>query len=97
MSFLKKLFGIGGSAASGAPSAPTEEYKGFSIRATPFEDKGAFQLCGVIAKEIDGATKEHSFIRADRLPSREIAESMTLAKARQIIDLEGERIFQRAQ
>lgn len=94
MSFLKKLFGLGGSSDT-APDeeTPPEEYKGFFIRATPYEENGAFQVCGVITKTIDDEEKKHVFIRADRLPSREVAESMTLAKARQIIDLEGERIF----
>ena len=95
MSFLKKLFGLGGGGAAQDQGAPPEQYKGFLIRATPFEDNGAFQLCGVISKEIDGQAKEHTFIRADRLPSREAAESMALSKARQIIDLEGDRIFLR--
>lgn len=96
MSFFKKIFGLGGAATpSPAAETPPENYKGFLIRATPFEDGGAFQLSGVIAREIDGELKEHTFIRADRLPSRELAESMALAKARQIIDLEGERILKR--
>ena len=101
MSLLKKLFGLGGSVGGErvAPqadggSAP-EEYKGFVIRATPFEEGGMFQLSGVISKEGDGVTREHAFIRADRLPSREIAASMAHSKARQMIDFEGEALFNR--
>ncbi len=95
MSFLKKLFGLSGAPAKTNPESPPEEYKGFFIRATPYEENGAFQLCGVISKQIDSEMKEHTFVRADRLPSREAAESLTLSKARQIIDLEGDRIFLR--
>lgn len=101
MSFLKRLFGFGSStsdpqsqAQSKAP-APVEEYNGYSIQAQPFEEKGAFQLCGLITREIDGEVLEHRFIRADRFPSMEVAQQMTIAKARQIIDLEGENIFRR--
>jgi hypothetical protein len=39
MSFLKRLFGGGGeSGGREAPAGDPIEYKGFSIRATPFKD-----------------------------------------------------------
>jgi hypothetical protein len=37
--------------------------------------------------------KEHKFIRADRFASREDAVEVTIRKARQLIDQQGERIF----
>lgn len=96
MSFFKKLFGLGGS-GGGKPadesSAPTQEHEGYTIRATPFEDGGRFQLCGVITKEIEGEIKEHRFIRADKLGSMEDAVSMTFFKGRQIIEQMGEDVF----
>jgi hypothetical protein len=96
MSFLKKLFGLGGSSASKEPdpaSAPSQEHEGYTIRATPYEEGGRFQLCGVISKEIDGEMKEHRFIRADKLATMEDAVSMTFFKGRQIIDQMGEDLF----
>ena len=94
MSFWKKLFGGGGgSAAKEEPAGEPVEHKGFSILATPFTEGGQFQTCGVISKEIDGEVKEHRFIRADRFSSKEDAVDVTLRKARQIIDEQGERIF----
>jgi hypothetical protein len=92
MSFLKKLFGIGGGAAEPAPGR-SEDYEGYTITATPYEANGRWQLCGVIAKDIGGERKEHSFIRADNFATRDEAEDMTLFKARQIIDQMGERVF----
>lgn len=92
MSFLKKLFGLGG-APKEAPPAPTQEHEGFTIAATPFEDGGRFQLCGVITREIDDELKEHRFIRADKLSTMEDAVSMTFFKGRQIIDQMGEDVF----
>jgi hypothetical protein len=94
MSFFKKLFG-GGSGASSAEAAPaaSAEHGGFSIKATPYQDGGQWQMCGVIEKEIAGEVKSHRFIRADRFPDREQAADFTLAKARQIIDQMGERVF----
>lgn len=90
MSFLKKLFG-GGSAP--AKPAPEQEHGGFTIRATPYQDAGQWQMCGVILRQVDGEMKEHRFVRADRFPSEADAVEFTFAKARQIIDLNGERIF----
>jgi hypothetical protein len=90
MSFWKSLFG--GGAAEPQP-APGEEYKGFVIRATPQSLGGEFQLAGTIEKEIGGELKTYSFVRADRMSSRDDVVSMALAKGRQIIDEQGERIF----
>lgn len=97
MSFLKRLFGGGGGAGSEAESsavpAERQEHKGFSIAATPYKVEGQFQTCGVISKEIDGAQKQHRFVRADRFSSQQEATDMALRKARQIIDEQGDRIF----
>ncbi len=95
MSFLSKLFGLGGASNAGGPDAPAQilEHQGFLIRATPYKEAGRFQLSGVITKEIDGAAREHAFIRADSFASLEDAVEMTFFKARQMIDQQGERIF----
>ena len=93
MSLWKSLFG--GRSSAGAAKHPAEpvEYKGFVIRPAPFRDGALYQTAGVIEKEIAGVRKEHRFIRADTHASFEGAVTFTLAKARQIIDLQGERIF----
>jgi hypothetical protein len=95
MSFFKKLFG-GGSGSGGVDAAPaaSAEHGGFLIKATPYQDGGQWQMCGVIEKEIDGVARSHRFVRADRFPDRDQAAEFTLAKARQIIDQMGERVFQ---
>lgn len=95
MSFLKSLFGLGGS-ADGAPQPATgkeTEHKGFTITATPFKDGGQFQTSGIIRKAVDGVVKEHKFIRADRFSSLDEAADFAIGKGRQIIDEQGERIF----
>lgn len=91
MSFLRKLFGGGGSPA--APAAQSVEYKGFVITPTPFAEGGQHQTCGLIAKEIDGVRKEYRFIRADKHTSRDEAVDFAVMKGKQIIDEQGERIF----
>jgi hypothetical protein len=95
MSFLTRWFGRRSSDAAAVPESPPEFYKGFTIRAAPFRSEGRYQTAGIIEKEIDGLRREHRFIRADAYPSYEDAVAFSLTKARQIIDLEGERLFDR--
>ena len=92
MSLWKKLFGVDAAPKAEAP-APTEQHEGFTIAATPYENNGRWQLCGVISKEIDGELKEHRFIRADAFDTRKDAEQMTFAKARQMIAQMGDGVL----
>jgi hypothetical protein len=92
MSFWSALFGRN-PAAETAKAAEPIEYKGFMIRAAPYKNNGAYQTAGSIERDIDGVRKEHRFIRADVYASYEDAVNFTLSKARQIIDLQGERMF----
>jgi len=94
MSFLKSLFGWGKPAAETEPApAASIAHKGFTITAAPFRNEGQFQTAGTVTREIDGEMKEHRFIRADRHASMEDAVQFSLAKGRQIIDEQGDRIF----
>lgn len=96
MSFLKRLFGIGGSGEGGGAepeASEAQDYKGFTIRATPFKADGQYQTCAVITKEVDGVVKEHRLIRADRFAALDAAVEISFRKARQMIDEQGERLF----
>lgn len=94
MSFLKSLFG-GKKTEPAAPAGPLKsiEHKGFTIHATPFQEGGQHQLCGVIEKEIDGELRSHRFIRADRFPGVQEAADFALAKGQQLVDEQGEALF----
>jgi hypothetical protein len=92
MSFLSTLFG-GLNVGKSEKSAEPVEYKGYVIRPAPFKSEGQFQTAGAIQREIGGVMKEHRFIRADAFASFDDAVSFTVGKARQMIDLQGERIF----
>jgi len=92
MSFWSALFGRRSAATAAKVSDPVE-YKGYVIRAAPYRNNGHYQTAGVIEREIDGVRKEHRFIRADAYASYDDAVNFTLNKARQIIDLQGDRIF----
>ena len=91
MSFWSALFG--------RRSAPVKvadpvEYKGFTIRAAPYKNNGNYQTAGTIEREVGGVRKEHRFIRADAYAAYDDAVTFTVNKARQIIDLQGEKIFE---
>lgn len=92
MSFWKKLFGGGATESAPKVSEPVD-YKGFVIRAAPFQAEGQYQTAGSIQKEIAGETKTHDFIRADRHASYEDAVTFSLRKAQQIVDEQGDRVF----
>ena len=73
--------------------APEVEYNGYRIRPAPFSRKGQYQTSGIIEKEVGGELKEHRFIRAEAHPSREGAVAFSIAKAKQLIDEQGDRLF----
>jgi hypothetical protein len=83
--------GIGASTASTA--IPAVEYNGYRIRPAPVQDKGQYRIAGTIEKDTPDGTKEHRFVRADTSQSRDEAIALTVSKAKQIIDLQGDRIF----
>ncbi|HEY6704136.1 MAG TPA: HlyU family transcriptional regulator [Xanthobacteraceae bacterium] len=86
---------VGGQATGGTegPPAPAVEYKGYRIRATPYRTNGVYQTAGIIEKDTPEGVKEHRFIRADTHQGREEAIAFAISKAKQIIDLQGDRIF----
>ena len=95
MSFWSALFGGrgGGGGPASAKLADPVEYKGCVIRAAPYKNNGHYQTAGTIEREIGGVRKEHRFIRADSYAAYEDAVTFTVNKARQIIDLRGNKIF----
>ena len=94
MSFLKKLFGGGKASATAETKSKRQvEYNGFTVKATPYKEGGQWQTCGVVAKTIDGAMKEHRFIRADRFSDEDSAADHAILKGQQIVDQVGERVF----
>jgi hypothetical protein len=91
---LSQLFGgREGAAQSDGPPSPPVEYKGYRIRPAPYRADRLYQTAGVIEKDTPEGTKQHRFVRADTHQSREDAISFAVIKAKQIIDLQGDRIF----
>ena len=92
MSFWKSLFG--GKGESG-PAKPVREaeHNGYLIEAQPYPEAGQYQVAGTISRVVDGARKEHRFVRADRFATLDEAADFAIMKGRQIIDQQGDRIF----
>jgi len=88
MSLFSKLFG-GGNTSEPEPVT----YEGFDIFPEPMAEGGKYRLSARIEKIIGGAHKTHQVVRADVFASRDEAESLSVAKAKQVIDEQGERIF----
>lgn len=92
MSFWNTLFG-GGPKAAEPRLGEAVEYKGYVIRSAPIAEGSKYLTAGVIEKEVAGERKTHRFIRADTHPTFDAAVSFSFDKARQIIDLQGDRMF----
>ena len=93
MSFLKKLFGGGSTSHVDKSASSASEYKGFTVRAAPYQEQGQWQMCGTIEKTLNGDIQSHRFIRADKFSSHEQAVEFTVSKAHQIIDQMGDTVF----
>jgi hypothetical protein len=82
-----------GSGDRAAPAAAPIEYKGYRIQPAPYVANGQYQTCGVIEKDTPDGMKQHRFIRADTYSNRDDAIEFTISKAKQIIDMQGDRMF----
>lgn len=90
MSLLSKLFGGG----SKEPPRPTAiEYEGFRIYPEPQSEDGGFRLAARIELGEGESLKTHNLIRADVIRDRDQAIEAAVAKAKQMIDQMGDRLF----
>lgn len=88
MSIFSKLFG-GGS----KPQAEPVLHNDYRIFAEPASEQGGFRITARIEKDIDGETKTHLMIRADKCQSMEEAVETSTLKAKMLIDQQGDSIF----
>lgn len=99
MSLLSRLFGGKSGAGSGsgseaaAPSGKSEDYKGYAITPAPIKTGGQYRVAARIEKTVDGSLRSHQLTRADTMGSFDDATAISLSKARQVIDEQGDRIF----
>ncbi len=91
MSLLSRLFG--GKRESAEPESAVIDYEGFRVIPEPMKEGSVWRLCARIEKEIDGETKSHRVIRADTLQGRDQAVEVSINKAKQMIDEQGDALF----
>jgi len=87
--FSPKAPGVGAQAAEEAVA-----YKGYMVRPAPQPEGSQWLVAGVITKTVGDTVKEHKFVRSDIYASRNSAVEYSISKGQQIIDLEGDRIFE---
>jgi len=90
MFFLKRLFG--GKAAQRSDAAG-ETYNGYLITPTPQPAGSQYRICARIEREVGGELRSHSLIRVDTLGDLKDAAAASIAKAKQVIDEQGDDIF----
>jgi hypothetical protein len=93
---LKAMFGGGGGrepSAADAPEMEAIEYNGYRIRPAPYKSNGQYQTAGVIEKDFPDGVKQQRFIRAETHPALDDAATFAISKAKQIIDQQGDRLF----
>ena len=88
---LSNLFGA--PARPGTDTEPAVEYKGYRILASPIREGELWRVAGEISRDVEGGILRHRLVRADTLPDREQAVATTIAKARLVVDQQGERMF----
>ena len=89
--FFARLFGGGGGGRT--PAADPVQHNGFAIFPEPVAEGGQFRIAARIEKEIAGEVRVHRMIRADMLADRDAAVEATLAKAKALVEQQGESIF----
>lgn len=91
MPIWSRLFG--GKQAREPASAPSEEHKGFRITPKPIREGSHYRIAARIEKDVAGVPRVHDLVRADTVANPDEARALSLAKARQVIDEQGERLF----
>ena len=90
MSWLTRILGV----RQGDPAPlPEVEHEGFHILPAPQRTAEGWRIAARIRKEIGGEMRTHELIRADVIREEEAAREASLAKARQMIDQQGEALF----
>ncbi len=93
--FLRNLFGAGAASEGPQDAGTTVDYKGYTIRPASRRQGSQWLTVGVISKTVDEDVKEHHFIRADTYGTKQDADACSVLKAKQIIDEQGDKMFQK--
>ena len=89
MSIFSRLFG----GKSQPPGSEPFIYKGFAIVSEPIGEGPRYRVAAQVEKEVGREKRVHMMIRADVLEDRDGAVEVSTAKSKQMIDEQGERLF----
>ena len=89
MSLFSRLFGGKDLPRSSEPVV----YNGFTIIPEPISEGSRYRVAAQIEKAVDGEKRAHRMIRADVLEDRDSAVEVSTAKAKQMIDEQGEQLL----
>lgn len=87
LSALRSLFS--GTPSAAPAEAAVETYRGIEILPDPIREGGQYRVAATLRK----GGRSHRLIRADLLASREACVELSLAKARTLIDQQGDALF----
>ena len=90
---FRNLFGGGAAAEAPAKTETPTEYNGYLIHPALRRHGASWLIAGSITKAFPEGTREHQFIRADTFTDRADGVLFCIQKAKQIIDEQGDRIF----
>ena len=93
---IKKLFDklfSGDNREAGSKASTSVTYQEFEIRPAPAKESNGWRVQGTIVRGSGEDAQEHVFIRADACMDRDSAVALTVRKARQLIDEQGEKLF----
>ncbi|HLB07617.1 MAG TPA: HlyU family transcriptional regulator [Alphaproteobacteria bacterium] len=91
--FLCQLLTLRMGKATERGSEGAVDYKGYTIRPAPRREGSRWLTAGLIEKEFPEGVKQRRFLRADSHNSKDDADAFSVAKAKQIIDEQGDKLF----
>lgn len=89
LSSIKSMLSGGEKKSKEPETLPSVEYNGYIITPAPVQEDTGFRINGTITK----GEQSHTFIRADSLPSADSCAEEMIRKAKQMIDFQGDDIF----
>lgn len=91
-SLWQQLRGRRGQSARAAVAA-RETYHGFTVLAMPRAEGATWRIAGEIHREGADGPHVYTFVRVDTASDHDAAVQLSLRKARQLVDENGDRLF----
>lgn len=93
LGILRKWIGGGNGGDGPTETAARETYEGLELLARPVAEGQIWRVAGRVQRIGDDDGPGHEFVRADTMSSHDEAVRMSLLKARQLVDEQGDRLL----